>query len=181
MNPEDLKKTYSNASTEQLLNIIDNKLGYTDMAVKIALEELAKREISESDIKTYKENVEAELLQSTKKLLLNDLRLAQKNFFFFLWIPLIHFALKQNFREDGYYLKLKQATYYSWCGVGALMLSVFISIEFDLSELSTLGVWIAGFIPAYAFDEKFNRAAIIARMRERRDRIKSDSNDSNND
>lgn len=167
MNPEDLRKTYAEAPTEKLLDIIDNKFEYTDAAVKIALEELSKREISEADIKTYKETVESNFESAIRKLVFDDLSLAQKNFFYFLWIPLIHFAVKQNFRDDGYYLKVKQATYYSWVGFGLLMLSVFISIEFDLSELSTLAIWIAGFIPAYAFDEKFNRRALISRLKER--------------
>lgn len=83
MNPEDLRKTYAEAPTEKLLDIIDNKFEYTDAAVKIALEELSKREISEADIKTYKETVESNFESAIRKLVFDDLSLAQKNFFIF--------------------------------------------------------------------------------------------------
>jgi hypothetical protein len=164
MSPEELKDTYAKASTEKLMEIIDNKFDYTELAVKTALEELSRREVTDAENKAYKKKIQEKAAADVRKLLLDDLSLFHKNFFYFLWLPLVHFAVKRNFVEDGYYLKVKQAGYYSLLGFAFLMLSSFISLQFDLSELTTLALWIAGFIPTYAFDETFNRRQIIKRL-----------------
>ncbi len=51
---EELKGTFSMLPTEKLMEIIDNKFGYTELAVSVAFEELAGREITEEEIKNYK-------------------------------------------------------------------------------------------------------------------------------
>lgn len=164
MTKQELKKTYAALSTPELLEIVDRKFEYTDLAVSVALAELASRQVSEQDIIDYKEMQVGKAERYIKRNIVDDLTLLQKNLFYFLFIPVINFALRQNFRDDGYILKLKQANYYSFVGFIFLALSVFLSVYFDLPDLTTLACWLIGFIPAYAFDEKFNRHRQIRRL-----------------
>ncbi|WP_276503428.1 hypothetical protein [Terrimonas pollutisoli] len=162
---EELQKTYSKLSTEELLEIIDRKFDYTDTAVSVALEEISKRKVDEDEIKNYKEDQLQKIEKSVKGIILDDLTLFQKNFFFFIWIPLFTFPFKQNFKDDGYVLKLKQANYYSLIGFIFFMLTAFFSVSYDFENLTSLGLWILSFPIANSFDEFFNRQRLIKRLR----------------
>jgi hypothetical protein len=165
MTREELQKTYSNLSTQELLEIIDRKFDYTETALKIALDEISKRNIEEDDIKNYKTEQVKKAEKFVAQNILNDLTIFQKNLFFFIWIPLITFAFKQNFKDDGYILKLKQANYYSWLGFIFFMVVGLISAIYDLWNLTSLGIWVLSFLIAYGFDELFNRKRQISRLR----------------
>jgi hypothetical protein len=152
---EELQLRYSTYATENLLDIIDHKFDYTDLAVMLAIEELAKRNITEDDIKNYKaQKTETEVI---RKNFVDGLSLLQKNLFYFLWIPILNFAFKMNYRDDGYLLKLRQANYYSLCGFLGLGVSAIVSIYFELGDIHSLAIWIAMFIPAYLLDKHFNK------------------------
>jgi hypothetical protein len=165
MTPEELKITYSTISTKELLEIIDNKFDNTELAVSIALAELSTRQVSEQDIKNYKEEQIEKAVKFIKRNISDDLTFLQKNLFYFIWFPFINFAFKQNFRDDSYILKLKQANYYSLFGFILFMLSGFVSGIYGFSNLTSLAIWIIGFVPAYAFDETFNRQNQIKRLK----------------
>lgn len=167
MTKEELQKTYSNFSNQELLAIIDNKFKYTELAVTVALEELGKRNLSEQDIQDYKTEQLNKVIKEINYNINDDLNLLQKNFFFFIWIPLITFPFKRNFIDDGYVLKLKQANYYSLLGFILLMIIVFFSVAFRLRTLTTLGIWILSFLIAYTFDDFFNRQQQIKMLRKR--------------
>ncbi|WP_157280380.1 hypothetical protein [Pedobacter borealis] len=167
MTAEELKKNYSSFSTKKLLEIVDNKFDYTELAVTIALAELSTRQVSEQDIKSYKDEQIEKVESFIKRNILDDLTVLQKNLFYFVWFPLINFAFKQNFRDDGYVLKLKQANYYSLIGFVCFMLTGIISGIYELSNWTSFAIWIFGFAPAYAFDETFNRQNQIKRLRKR--------------
>lgn len=165
MTPEELKKTYAGLSTNELLEIVDSKFDYTELAVSIALAELSRRQVSEQDIKGYKEKQIEKAVTFIKCNISDDLTLFQKNLFYFLWVPLINFPFKQNFRDGNFVLKLKQANYYSLIGFMIFMLIGIVSAMYDLSNLTSLAIWIIGFIPAYAFDETFNRQQQIKELK----------------
>ena len=172
---EELKETYSTLSTIELLEIVDNKFGYTALAISAALEELSIRKVSEQDIENYKNHVIENDVQFLKQNIVYDLNFFQKNLFYFLWVPLLNFPFKQNFREDNLLLKLKQANYYSLLGFLFLMLSGFISAMLAWSDWTSLAIWIFGFPLAYTFDEKFNRRRLIKRL----EKIYGDAADTN--
>jgi hypothetical protein len=165
MTREDLQQTYSKMPTEKLLEILDRKFDYTELAVSVALEELGSRKVSEEEIKDYKTEQVNNLNTFIKRNISDDLTLVQKNLFYFLWLPILNFAFKMNFKEDGYLLKLKQANYYSLSGFLFFMISGIISVAFDLSDISSLAIWIFGFLPPYFFDEYFNRQQQIEKLR----------------
>ena len=96
---EELQGTFAELPTEKLMEIIDNKFGYTELAVSVAFEELASRKISEEEIKNYKSKQIERLNNYIKKNISDDLTLSQKNLFYFIWIPLLTFPFKQNFKE----------------------------------------------------------------------------------
>jgi len=164
MDREALQTQYATLPTSELLEIVDRKFDYTELAVTVALEEIGKRNISESDIKEYKEEQIARVKTCIRKNVYDDLNLAQKILFFFIWLPLLTFPFRQNFREDDYVLKLKQANYFSLLGFLSMMLIGFSSVYYDPSNLTVFTIWFLSFLPAFAFDEFFNRKRLIQRL-----------------
>jgi hypothetical protein len=163
---EELQQKYATLSTYKLMEIIENKSNYTELAITVAIQELSSREVSEDDVKNYKDKQNEKLNTFVKRNIVDDLNLLQKNLFFIFWIPLLTFAFKRNFAEDGYLLKLKQANYYSWAGFISFMLigTVPVFLEINLSGYVTIAIWISCFIPTYLLDEFFNRRKQIKKM-----------------
>jgi hypothetical protein len=161
---EDLEKRYATLSNDQLMDIIEKKFDYTELAVTIAFEELSRRKISEDDVKKYKDSKIEQVETFIVRNIVDDLTLIQKNLFFFIWIPLLNFPFKRNFSDDGFVLKLKQANYYSWLGFGFFMLDGIISAYFDFSNWTSLIIWILTFLLAYTYDENFNRQSQIRKL-----------------
>jgi hypothetical protein len=52
---EELQQKYTTLSTHKLMEIIENKSDYTELAVTIAIQELSGREVSEDDVKNYRD------------------------------------------------------------------------------------------------------------------------------
>src|ERR1700744_785645 len=103
---EELQGTFAALPTEKLMEIIDNKFGYTELAVSVAFEELASRKISEEEIKNYKTKQIEKLNNYIRKNISHDLAFAEKNLFYFIFIPLFTVTFRQNFKEKGYKLKM---------------------------------------------------------------------------
>ncbi len=143
------------------MEIVDRKFDYTELAVTVALAEISKREISEETLKEYKDLQISRAKETIRKIILDDLKVGYKIFFFFIWIPLLNFPFKQNYRDGGFVLKLSQARYYSGLGFLFMVLTGLFSGLYDLSTLTALTIWFISFLPAYAFDEFFNRKRLI--------------------
>ena len=161
---EELQTTYALLSTEKLMEIIDNKFGYTELAIALAFEELAGRKISEEEIKTYKERQLVKLNAYIRKNISDDLSLLKKNLFYFVWIPL-NFVFKQRYRQRGYRLKLRQANYYSFTGFIFFLVALAFYAD-GFANIDVLAIWISGFIPTYLFDEFFNRQKQIKKLQQ---------------
>jgi hypothetical protein len=165
MTREDLQEQYAALSNNELLEIIDRKFDYTELAVTVALEEIGRRNLSEENIREYKEEQIAQVNSFIKKNIVDDLNVFYKILFFFIWLPLLNFPFKQNFRDDGYILKLRQASYYSLLGFVCMALTA-LSAEFaPQSNLTALTIWFLSFLPVYGFDEYFNRKRQIRKLR----------------
>lgn len=162
---EELEKRYEKLSNKELLDIIDNKFRYTELAIVVALEEISKRKLNENDIKTYKSNKEKEFNSLVIKYIGDDLSFFQKIFFFFIWLPFLNFPMRRVFFENNYVLKLKQANYYSWAGFIFCLLASFISSKyFDNSNITMIIIWMICFVLPYLFDKKFNRQRQIKKL-----------------
>lgn len=161
---EDLLNRYSGLRTEELFHIIENRFDYTEVAVSVAWEELSKRNMTEEEVSSYRDFEIRQAEEFIEKNIVDDLSFLQKNFFYFLWFPLITFPFRHHFRQYGYFLKLRQATYYSLCGFLSFLVSAAFSNLMQLKALPSLGVWMVGFMTASAFDEFFNRRKNIKRL-----------------
>lgn len=177
MTREDLKETYSTLNIRELLEILDNEADYTPLAIEVAAEEVRSRELSESDIADYEEYKTEQVSSVIRKSIADDLSLLQKNLFFFIWFPLLTFPFRQNFKDDGYVLKLKQANYYSIAGFIFFVLTGIFSVSFGFTDLTSLGIWVLSFLPAYFFDELFNRASLIEQLRKELNKRKKETAD----
>ena len=169
MTKEDLEKQYAALSTNELLEIVDQKFDYTDLAVTVALAEISKRGVPEEAVKEYKDLQISKIKESVQKIIIDDLKVGYKIFFFFIWFPLLNFPFKQNYRDGNFVLKLSQAGYYSGLGFLFMMLTGLVSGLYDLSTLTAVTIWFSSFLPAYAFDEFFNRRRLIQSLLTRYD------------
>lgn len=160
---EELKGIYAMLPTEKLMEIIDNKFGYTELAVSVAFEELASRSISEEEIKNYKFKQIEKLNNYIRKNISHDLAFAEKNLFYFLFFPLFTYPFKHTFKEKGYQLKIRQANYYALLGFVFFLISGWF-LYTGMSNLFVLAFWLGGFIPAYLMDEFFNRQRQIRKL-----------------
>jgi len=89
---KELQEKYATLTTSQLMQILDRKFDYTELAITVAIEELAKRSPSEEDIKTYKEETLDVLNVFIVKNIEEDLSTWQKMLFYLLWIPILTFV-----------------------------------------------------------------------------------------
>lgn len=153
---EDIQKKYSGLSIDELLAIVREQEGYTEMAISVAQEELAKRNVTDDQVREFDERTDeanaVALRQAWEKL-----GIFQKCFFYFIWVPLLHFPVKQNLREDGYFFKVRQAGYYSLAGFIAFVITALVSVALDLSDWPALLVWVVLILPAFALDNFFNK------------------------
>ncbi|HEX8018555.1 hypothetical protein [Mucilaginibacter sp.] len=163
---EDLQQKYKKLSTDKLLEIINNKTNYTELAVAVAVEELSDRQVSEQDIYSYNIKREEKLNTFIERNVTEGLNFLMKIVFFFLFIPILTFAFKMNYRQYGFALKLRQSNYYSLTGFISLVIVVIALVAFnrEVSDFTTLTIWMIFFIPAYLLDDFFNRQKLIKRM-----------------
>lgn len=149
---KDLEEKYAGYSNEELLDVIRNKEGFTAIAVELAQEELSRRQITSEEIAV----MEVEHERKVEHFLVNyarvEMNFVQKCFFYVIWMPLLHFAVKQRLAEDGYLLKAKQAGYYSVMGFLFFMMAIYILTAWP--PFIGLLTWPVGFLVAI-FLEKF--------------------------
>jgi hypothetical protein len=153
---EDIAKTYSGLSTDELLAIVREQGGYTALAISAAQEELAKRNVTEAQVLEFDERIE-QAKTVARQSASEELSFLQKCFFYFIWVPLLHFPIKQNLREDGFVLKVRQAGYYSIAGFISFILTALISAAINLSDLLSIMVWALLILPACVLDKYFNK------------------------
>jgi hypothetical protein len=87
MTREDLQEQYATLSTNELLEIIDRKFDYTELAVTVALEEIGRRNLSEENIREYKEEQEAQAKSFIKRISSTTLTSCKKYFSFLSGSP----------------------------------------------------------------------------------------------
>lgn len=163
---EELKKNYAKLSTRELLDIVYHPSGYTELAVSVAKGELSTRQVPEAELKAYEEEQMALTEVAVRRYIVEELSLAEKNLFYFVWLPLITIPLKVSYAQEGYTLRLKQANYYSFWGFVCSMAALILLVGLHTPALVCLATWIVGFIPAYALDERFNRWQHIKNLEE---------------
>ena len=159
---EELQNKYTKLTIEELLIIIDNKHDYTDLAVSVAISELAKRNIAEEQISNYKAKQVDALKKYVRANVVDDLKLWQKLLYYIFFLPILNFPFRRNLAEDGYALKLKQATYYCWAGFWGLLVAAVLTI--DAGSIRALLIWGILFIIAYIYNEQFNRQKLINKL-----------------
>lgn len=150
---KDLEERYSGFSNEELLEVLRNREGYTELAVDLAREELSRRNVTAADVKVMEEAHQQNVNHFIENYASVEMRFLQKCFFFFLWMPLLHFAIKQNLREDGYLLMVKQAGYYSVMGfIFFFLMPVSLVV---LPDALIWVVWVLGLFIAIPLEKYF--------------------------
>src|SRR5258708_22750651 len=82
---EELVKLYSTFSDSELLDIINEKDQYTEIALGVASEEIQKRNLNEAQLKNYVDNkvLEGKIVEHVASI---ELTFFEKLKFFFLWL-----------------------------------------------------------------------------------------------
>ncbi|MDP4203059.1 MAG: hypothetical protein Q8861_10205 [Bacteroidota bacterium] len=171
---EELETKYAGLSNEELMEIAEHQFDYTELAVIVAFEELSRRKITEEDIQKRKTTLLAETDVFIRHNIDDDLSIIQKNLFYYLWFPGFNFIFRLNFQDEGYILKLKQASYYSKFGFLFMIIAIVLSFILNFGSFVILLIWILGFGVAYALDEKYNRQGQIKQLRRIMDRATRD-------
>nr|WP_067054351.1 hypothetical protein [Mucilaginibacter sp. L294] len=161
---ESLQEAYAKFDTIDLLEIVANKNGYTELAVSVALAELRKRNVTNDEIRNYKSVFPQQNDELLVKNYLTDLNLFQKIIFYILWIPRIRSFFTMDFQSDGYVLKSQQSNYYSILGFVFCFLALATS---QYPNQTYIAVWCGGFIASYLFDICFNRDKQITDLQKR--------------
>ncbi len=133
---EGLEKRYEVMSNSELMEIIDHKFEYTDLAVSVAIQELAKRNVSEEDVAKHKNKIVLEFQTAVEKNFIDDLTIGQKLLFFYIfWLPWLTSAIRRNFASDGFVLKYRQAGHFALMGMISCFVSVFTMLLLDLHSI----------------------------------------------
>ena len=164
---EELSKLYAGYENEKLINIVINRINYTELAYQAAADELSKRKVSWAEIEKYKDEQVAETYGEFNKHLLDELKNWQKVFLFVLFIPRFSYSFRKFISKFEYPLKYKQCKYYPICGFLSLILLVAISEIFNIENVYLLLIgWVGLFILTYMLDDRFNRQKLITQNTE---------------
>ena len=165
MDKEELKRQCESLSNQELLAIVNNKMGYTVEIVTAVQIELRNRAIPKEEVKMHKK----QLAQQAKIItgnIVDDLSLADKVLFYVFFFPQLNYFVRRSYRKQGYILKLRQGGYYSFLGF-VFFIPVFVSGLDRFSPLNCFIIWALCFLPAYAFDLYFYKEQTIRRLRKR--------------
>lgn len=153
---EELIQQYVKMTTDELLHIVSNKSGYTELAITVAKKELRYRKVSESEIENLSQIIHDQENKFWMDNCLFDLRiLAKLAYYFILWLPRMRYYYQSNFKQEGYLLKLNQSNYYTLLGVVFFILTIVFSAY--TNSVIALGIWPLGFILTYLYDLFYNR------------------------
>jgi hypothetical protein len=159
----ELKERYSKLSDKELLEIIDNKFDYTEEAFQIAINILSQRNISTEVLKEYKEEQIESFIENIH-LNLEELQILPKFLFFIFCIPFLTIPFRRNYDDDGFVLKSRQASYYSYFGFISIFPIAFLSDIFTFENLGSFIIWMFVFLFALFFDNFFNKKRLINRI-----------------
>lgn len=151
VNKDDLRKRYEKLSNGELMEMLDNPQGYTELAVSVAEEVFSKRDVTEKDVAQYRAQTVSDHYSTIDKNFIDDLGTGQKLFFFyFFWIDWIGIGFKGNFIRDGFELKYSHARYFELMGVLSMVVTVFLMLVLNLhSFFQFLLFGVAGLIFLY--------------------------------
>jgi hypothetical protein len=133
----ELTKRYASYSNERLLDILYNKQEYTLEAMEMVQAEIATRQIVVDEVKAFVEDKEFSQVIAREKSLLT-LNFFQKVFFFFAWfVPgFIAGAFSMNFADDGFTGKLRQSRFFRITGFISALMTGFMGVWWELSNVS---------------------------------------------
>ncbi|HOX81832.1 MAG TPA: hypothetical protein PLJ60_05330 [Chryseolinea sp.] len=154
---EKLSKLYSKLPDKKLLDIVNDKDQYTDIALNIALEEIRKREIKTDQVQDYIENkiLETKISEHVASI---ELTFLEKVKFFCIWfLPFIEVAFRMNLIEDGLKTKVKQSRVFSTVGFLTFMLTGFLGVIFEHSNFESFSIWFLFFVLTYFIEKRFRK------------------------
>ena|ERR1700744_3562656 len=166
MTIDEIKARCESLSTEELHFIVNNKIQYTEVIVRIAQQELKKRNPTKEEIARFKKE-QAQWKKIIDGDIHEDLMLWEKIVFFFIFFPRIHFLVMRDYRKRRYILKIKQAGYYMTVGGISFLILLTTNLEKFLSLQTAVIVWACACLAAHIYNHYYFKAKTIRRLAER--------------
>jgi len=160
MKIEEIREQCESLSNEELLLVVNNKIRYTEKIVKVAYQEIRKRNLSPQEVKEIKK-AQARRAKIITGDIHVDIFFLEKLGLFFLCFPRMHALISRRYRRQGYELKARQTWYFGLSGLFFLLLSISIGIPFHSWFIGGI-IWIAGFLIAYFLNRNYFKEKIMS-------------------
>jgi hypothetical protein len=168
MTIDEIKARCESLSTEELHFIVNNKIQYTEVIVRVAQQELKKRNPTKEELARFKK----EQAQRNKIIdgdIHEDLMLWEKIVFFFIFIPGLHALVMRDYRKRRYILKVRQARYYMTLGAISCLVLILANVENFLSLKIAAILWAAAYLATHVYNYYYFKARTIRNLAERMD------------
>jgi len=163
MTVDEIKARCESLSTEELYLIVNNKIRYTEVIVRVAQQELRRRNPTKEEISQFKKG-QARRAKIVDGDIHEDLMSLEKVAFFFIFAPRFHFLVLRDYRKREYVLKVRQAGYYMVTGGGFFLLFMLLGGSTIFSFKTALILWATSFPVAYAFNYYYFKARTLRRL-----------------
>lgn len=164
MTVEEIKEKCESLSNDELYTIVNNKIKYNYTIVSTAQAELKRRNVSKDEHKSLKKE------QTRRSKIIEgdidaDVLMWEKILFFFIPLPRLHRMVIRDYKNRGFVLKVKQASYFTIIGFVSffLLMAVAIPVSYELAGILWLGIFLA----AYLFNSYYFKQRTIRRLAER--------------
>lgn len=168
MTIDEIKARCETLSTEQLYSIVNNKIRYTEVIVRVAQQELKKRNPTKDEIASFKKE-QARLDKIIDGDIHEDLVIWEKIIMFFTFIPRIHFLVLRDYRKKRFILKIKQAGYYMTAGGISFLILLMANLENFVSVRTGAILWAAACVAAIIYNQYYFKARTIRGLAARMD------------
>ena len=158
MKIEEIRQQCEALSNEELLLVVNNKRLYTEQIVRVAYQEIRKRNLSKEEVRGI-EKVQVRRSKVKTGDFTTDIHLLEKIGFFFIYVPMFHRFVLRDYRRKGYLLKVRQGAYFTYTG----FLSFFALLAAGVHRISLLtgaGIWVSFFFLTYALNQFYFRQKI---------------------
>ena len=158
MKIEDIRQQCEALSNEELLLVVNNKRLYTEQIVRVAYQEIRKRNLSKEEVKEIEK---AQVRRSKVKTgdFWTDILLFEKIGFFFICVPMFHRFVLRDYRRKGYLLKVRQGAYFTYTGFISFMTLIWGGAH-RISFLTGAGIWVLFFLFTYALNRFYIKQKI---------------------
>ncbi len=158
MKIEEIRQQCEALSNEELLLVVNNKRLYTEQIVRVAYQEIRKRNLSKEEVREI-EKVQVRRSKIKTGDFTTDILLFEKIGFFFICVPMFHRFVLRDYRRKGYLLKVRQSAYFAYTGFISFITIIWTGAH-RIGFLTGAGIWVLFFLFTYALNQFYIKQKI---------------------